>query len=224
MASRSTAATALTLLVVGGLVARATQIYFSGSKEAVAASGTGPRAQQVDPILSEAMEALYFYPEVDRYLAVFMASTDQAITSWQAEGHELPIERRDLFLQILYDFRAICTIESSGDPNAISPDENHLGICQLNRESSFFVAEGESDEILFDPHYNIYRGEWYYFVLWMNAYDRLGGTDLDRVSRHAAAGFYIGGGNVEMDESDWGEDEREYVRRFEMARQKGFYP
>lgn len=222
MASRSTAATMLTLMIVGGLVVRGLQIHYSGSKEAAAASGPVPT--EVDPSPVAGMEPYYFFPEVDRYLDVFMASTDQAIASWQELGNELPIDRQELFVRMLYDFRAICTIESSGDPNAISPDENHLGICQLDRNMSFFVAAGEDDSILFDPHYNIYRGEWYYFILWMNAYDRLGGANLDRVSRHAAAGFYIGGSDVDVDENYWGVYEREYVRRFEVARQKGVFP
>lgn len=220
--ARGVAATVLTGIIVGGLVIRATQIYYSGGKEAIA--GTGPVATEVGPALVVGLEPYYFFPEVDRYLDIFMASTDQAIASWQQMGYELPIDRQELFVRMLYDIRAICTIESSGDPNAISPDEEHLGICQLDRNMSFFVAEGEDDSILFDPHYNIYRGEWYYFNLWMNAYDRLGGADLDRVSRHAAAGYYIGGGNVEIDENNWGVYEREYVRRFEVARQKGVFP
>ncbi len=221
MEARVAAKRILTLLVVGGLAARATQIYYSGSKEAARAAGPG--VVEVDPS-STVMDALRFFPEVDEFLPTFMASTDQAIASWEAEGNELPIERRDLFLQVLYDFRAICTIESGGDPLAISPDEKHLGICQLDRDASFFVAEGEDDEILFDPHYNIYRGEWYYFVLWMKAYDRLGGGDLEKVSRYAAAGYYIGGVNVDGNEANWDGETKEYVRRFLIAREKVVYP
>lgn len=152
-----------------------------------------------------------FPDSVNRWAEQFWAGTDNAMDSWIREnGRELPIDRRILLGRLIFDVRAIATLESHGDPNAVS-SEGAIGIMQL--KPKYYAKDGAD---LFNPHVNIFRGCRVYLDRWISAYEELGKpNDLLSVSYVAAVRYRVP--TRSANPSYWGYWDRCYFHKFVAA-------